>query len=307
MNTSNAEDDDIPCREARKAQRLLYEKAHQLFQERLEVFIDTVEFPLPYNLCDQLCTVRWGIPCMELSISNDLREAINQLHNWYQRLVDWLLWIEVLKHFEGNDAWSIRKRYVEPLAYFCMMQPSSTRERFGSIATNALHQANLTLLSNYKDRLDQDKHGHLNRTQREKQINRLGETWTCCAAFLQALRGLDSKNFSSASYNFRNLASHGIAPRFEQGETNFVKRSIEPWSELVEQPDGTYQLVPHPTKKTICYGIGGTLPLSYQAAYDTCAKEYLNALTTFHTYQALIRELLQALASKPENVPLPVG
>ena len=135
--------DEVPCREGRKAQRQLYEKAHQLFQDRLEVFIDKVEYPLPYDLCDQIRTVPWNMPCMDLSISNDLREAINQLHSWYHSLVDWHLWIDVLKKFEGNDAWYIRKRYIEPLAYFCMMQPSSTRERFGSIATNALHQANL--------------------------------------------------------------------------------------------------------------------------------------------------------------------
>ncbi|MCP3433772.1 hypothetical protein [Stutzerimonas stutzeri] len=289
--------DEVPCREGRKAQRQLYEKAHQLFQDRLEVFIDKVEYPLPYDLCDQIRTVPWNMPCMDLSISNDLREAINQLHSWYHSLVDWHLWIDVLKKFEGNDAWYIRKRYIEPLAYFCMMQPSSTRERFGSIATNALHQANLALLNDYKDQLDQDKRGYLSRSQREKQIRCLGKSWECCTGFQQALQRLDSKDFSRASYNFRNLASHGIAPRFEQGETNFVKRSIEPWSELVEQADGTYQLVSHPIKKAVCYGVGGTRPLSFQAAYDACAKEYLNALATFHSYQALVRELIQALAT----------
>ena len=300
MRTSNISDDDIPCREARKAQRQLYDKAHNLFQDRLEVFIDTVEFPLSYDLCDQISKAPWNMPCMDLSISNDLRETINQLHNWYHSLTDWYLWIEVLKDFEGSDAWSIRKHYVEPLAYFCMMQPSSTRERFGSIATTTLHQANLALLKGYKDQLDQDQKGHLNRTQREKQIRRIGEPWGWCSGFQRALQMLDSKEFSRASYNFRNLASHGIAPRFELGETNSVTRSIEPRTELIEQPDGSYQEVPHPTKKTVCYGIGGTTPLSFHAAYNACAKEYSNALVTFHSYQDLVREIVKALPKNSE-------
>lgn len=295
MDSSNTID-EIPCREARKARRRLYEKAHQLFQEKLEVYIDQVEYPLAYGLCDQIQTVRWNLPLLDLSISNDLRETINLLHGWYNHLIDWLLWSEVLEEFEGDDAWSIRIRYIEPIAYFCMMQPSSTRERFGNIATNSLHQANLTVLKDYEDRLDQDEHGYLSRARREKQLRRLGQTWKGFSAFQQALQKLDSKDFGRASYNYRNLASHGIAPRFEIGETNLVKRSIEPWSELVDQGDGTYQLVPHPTKKAVCYGIGGTAPLSFKDAHDACSKEYLHALATFHSYQTLVRELLQSLA-----------
>ncbi|WP_439859129.1 hypothetical protein [Pseudomonas sp. MBLB4136] len=278
--------------------RKLYESAHTLFMEKLETFIDKAEYPLSYDLSDEIRKVYWGPAIMELSIANDLKETINQLHCWYGHLVDWSLWIDVLKQFEGEQEWYIRRQYVEHHAFYCMLQPSSTRERFGSIATNALHQASLLLQEGYKDQLDQDEHGYLSRRKREAQVKRLGTNYTCFAPFLQALTHLDNKSFSTASCNFRDLASHGIAPRFEQGETSFVRRYIKPWSELTKNPDGTAQFVEHPTKKAVCYDFGGTQPLSLQKAYDACWQEYLKAVQLFHAYQTLLRELLSALASR---------
>jgi len=152
---------ETSCIEARKAQRQLYEKANQLFLDQLEVYVEEESFPLPYDLCEEICSVPWHLPGMEISISGDIREAINQLHSWHEHMVSWSIWIETIKNFEHNDAWSLRNMYVEPIAFFCMFQPSATRERFGSIATNAIHQANLHLTRDYKDRLDQDSHRHL--------------------------------------------------------------------------------------------------------------------------------------------------
>lgn len=296
--------DDIPCREARKAQRELYESAHRLFMDRLEVFIDPVEYPLSYDLSDEVQKVRWGPAIMELAIANELRESINQLHSWYGYLVDWSAWIDVLKQFDGEQEWSVRRQYVEQLAFYCMLQPSATRERFGAIATNALHQANLALQVDYKDRLDQDQYGYLSRKKREVQLKRLGAHYTCFVPFQQALIRLDGRVFSRASYNFRHLANHGIAPRFEQGETSFVKRSIGPWRELIKQPDGTALFVDHPTQKAVYYGFGGTPPLSFRQAYDACWQEYLYAIQLFHAYQTLLRELMTALSMRYPRVDI---
>ncbi len=290
--------EEIPCREARRTMRNLYESAHTLFMERLEVYIDKIEYPLSYDFADEILKVYWGPAAMDLSISNDLKETINQLHCWYGYLVDWSIWIDVLKNYEDEQEWSIRRQYVEHLAFYCMLQPSSTRERFGAIATNAIHQANLLLQKDYKDRLDQDEHGYLSRKKREIQIKRLGENYTGLTSFLQALTHLDNKSFTTSSYNFRDLANHGIAPRFEQGETSFVTRYIEPWQELVKNSDGSAQLVEHPTKKAVCYGFGGTQPLSFQKAYNACWQEYLKAIHLLHAYQALLREISFTLAKR---------
>jgi hypothetical protein len=294
---------NVPCREARKAQRQLYERAHHFFMDRLEVFIDTAEFPLSYDLCEQIKAIHWYTPIMGLSIGNDLCEAINQLHSWYQSLVDLSLWIEVLKEFDDEDQWSIRSRYVEPLAFYCMLQPSATRDRFGTIATSALHQANLHVQAGYKDSLDQDRQGFLSRNKREAQLKRLGSQWSAFQSFLQTLAALDAKEFSQASLNFRNLASHGIAPRFEQGESSFVTRAFVPRSELLEQLDGSYRLVDHPIEKAVSYGFGGTPPLSFQTVHDVCSQQYLKALGAFHAYRSLLREVINVLTSQPETTP----
>lgn len=293
--------EEVPCRETRKAMRDLYESAHRLFMDKLEAFIDPIEYPLSYDLADRIQHIQWGPAFMGLAVANDLREAINLLHSWYGYLVDWSLWIDVLKQFEGEQEWSIRKQYVEQLAYYCMLQPSATRKRFGTIATNVLHQANLILEADYKDSLDQDGNGYLSRKRREAQLKRIGASYTCFAHFSQVLKHLDNKTFSEASFNFRDLASHGIAPRFEQGETSFVKRTIEPWSELVEQSDGSSLLVDHPTKKAVCYGFGGSQPLSFQQAHDACSKEYLKAIQLFHAYQTLLEELSITITARHQT------
>lgn len=291
--------DDVPCREARKAMRELYESAHKAFMDRLEIFVDRIEFPLSYDLAEEIQGISWGPIFSGFGIGSELKEAINQLHAWYSCLVDWSLWIDVLKQFEGEQEWFVRKQYVEHLAFYCMLQPSATRERFGSIATTALHQANLILCKHYKDHLDQDRYGFLSRKRREDQLKRLGAEYANFPLFRSALARLDDKAFSQDSYNFRHLASHGIAPRFEQGETSFFTRSICPLSELVHQSDGSALLVDHPTKKSVCYGFGGRGPLSFQQAYDACWDEYLKAVKLFHAYQTLLRELQAALTDAP--------
>lgn len=282
--------------------RELYESAHSMFMDKLEVFIDKIEFPLSYDLTDEIREVSWGSSMMSFAVATELKETINQLHCWYGYLVDLSLWTEVLDAFEGNDRWYIRQQYVEQLAYYCMLQPSATRERFGMIATTALHQANLQLREDYNDHLDQDGKKYITRRFREEQLPILGHDYRCFQRFLQALRNLDNKSFETASRNFRNLASHGIAPRFEQGETSFVNRSVEPWSDLVKQPCGGYLPVSHPTKKAIWYGFGGTQPLTLQQVFNASWNEYLKAIKLFHSYQSLLREILTTIRSRPSEL-----
>lgn len=295
--------DDIPCREARRAMRELFESAHSMFMNKLEVFIDKIEYPLPYSLTKEIQEVSWGVPMMSLGIATELSETINQLHTWYNHLKNWSLWIETLEQFDGNNRWYIHKNYVEQLAFYCMFQPSATRERFGTIATNALHQANLELQDNYKDRLDQDQNNsYMSRRHRENQLLTLGIHYSKFPKFMQSLRALDDKKFKQISYNFRDLASHGIAPRFEQGETSFVTRSIEPWSDLVEQPDGSHKFVKHETKTSICYTLGARHPLTFQQAFDASWHEYLKTIKLFHSYQSLLREILSTIKSQPSKL-----
>jgi hypothetical protein len=280
--------------------RNLYERAHSIFMDKLEDYKHETKYPFPYDLANDIKEYKFNIPMMSLSIANDLSELINQLHSWHDNLVCWTIWNEVLKLFSGTEEWSIRHQYVEVIAYYCMLQPSATRERFGTIATTFLHHANLTLVTDYKDQLDQDQHGYLSRRKRDTQLNRIGKSHQSFEKFHNNLKRLDDKSFNQNSYNFRDLASHGIAPRFEQGETSLVKRSFIAWEDLVEQPDGSYLPVKHPTKKSVSYGIGGSQPLSFKDAYEACWQEYLKATQLLHSYQGLIKEILKLT---PSHIP----
>lgn len=46
------------------------------------------------------------------------------------------------------------------------------------------------------------------------------------AAFVAALRSLDEDDYLELTRNFRNLASHAIAPRLTVGHTNMVVRRV---------------------------------------------------------------------------------
>jgi len=53
------------------------------------------------------------------------------------------------------------------------------------------------------------------------------------------------------SRNFRDQSAHSFAPRQLIGETSRVLRSIVPWTDLVERPDGTFADVVDPARKMV--------------------------------------------------------
>jgi hypothetical protein len=290
--------DEVPCREARKEMRELYELAHRMFMDKDEVFIDSFEL-LSYDLTDLIKELSWGIGPMGMTIAGDLMESINLIHRWYRCLIDLSIWTEVLNEFSDEARWRIRDKYVEQLAYYSILQPSAARDRFGTIATTALHQANVSLRENYKDSLEQDNKGFLSRRHREQQLNKLGSHYPFFMNFKTALRGIDDKDFSQKVFNFRNLSSHGIAPNFEMGEVSLCKRWIGPSENLVEQACGGYQLVSDPSKKSVYYGFGGTGPISFEKVYDACWVQFERTVQVHHAYEALLKELITHLHQRP--------
>jgi hypothetical protein len=284
-------------------ERKLFEEAFQKFLDRREAAGAPAGYPLSYELINVAKNGGWD-HFIGMMVSDELREVINSLNEWHRYLIDWQAWLEVLKDYEGNDAWSVRLQFVEPLVFACMFHPSSTRDRFGAIATNAVHQGNLRVDSSYKDRLDQDdkRGGHLKRRETEKQLDRIGGRWKKYPVFGQRLRTTDSQEYRKLTRNFRNLASHGIPPRFEIGETGFVRRSVGPWSETVKQPDGSYKMVQVPGRRAVTYGFGGTPPLGLADMRIANGAEFQSARATLLAYEDLVREILAAMDTTRELV-----
>jgi hypothetical protein len=277
--------------------RTLYERAYSLFLDRLEVASTPKNFPLPYGLAEEVMQANWPhMPFVDHMIAGELTETTNQLNAWGDWLLHLSLWAEVLSEFDEQDAWTIQHSYIDPLAQVCLTQPSATRDRFGHIATDAIHQANLCTVEGYKDHLIQDDRTRpLSREERENQIKIIGARWGKTSAFRQALTSLDTKTYRDATRNYRNLASHAIAPRFRFGITNMVARSIRPVTEMVEQPNGTYVPTPHPSQKCVSYAFGGTEALDLQEVHRLSRQEFDQAVRVFNAYCALLRELLSAL------------
>ncbi|MBB4867288.1 hypothetical protein HNP46_006199 [Pseudomonas nitritireducens] len=280
-----------------KSQRSLLERANDKFLDEMDKFKHEEFYPLQYEICEAIKEHEWHIPLMEISISGDLKEAINKIHQWYNTEKHWKCWERAISSFKLKDAWTIRNIYIESLSQYCLLQPSATRDRFGTIATTALHQANLQLIEKYEDKLDSDKRGFLTRPDREKQLKRLGMVgnWKEAQGFLTSLSRLDDNNYKKKTYNFRNLASHGISPRIEIGETNFVTREITNSTYRSEQQDGSYLVLEDPSKKSVTYGIGGTSPLNPSETLLTIDTEIKKTIEVFNSYKKLLLEITSRL------------
>lgn len=230
-------------------------------------------------------------------VTEDLRELLNLLNHWAMLLFSWSVWIDVLSQIEDdNDRWTLRLQTVDPIAFYCVYQPAATRDRFISVATSALHQGNLrSNISGYTDvlRADALSPGQFLRSREQRvQLAALGTHWASFGDFRIALERLNSRAYVKTTLNFRNCSSHSIAPKFEEGETNFVTRSIRPLQQLVEQPDGSSRLEEHPTRKIVSYGFGGPPPIRYSDVIEANRIEYQLAIGTLSAYQRLLEEIV---------------
>lgn len=273
-------------------------KVYRTFTDELYRHPDDSGYPISYDICEMVRKVHWGL-YGGLAVSWDISEIINSLHDWYGQVRSWSAWVKALKNYDGNDAWHIRRQCIQPVAFFCMFQPSAFRDRLGKISTQAIHQANLRIDSTYPDRLDQDddRRAFLSRRRSEKQLARIGHRWPNYNFFETGLKRVDSPEYREVTRDYRNLASHGTPPYFEWGETNLMTRSIVPRSDLVNQGDGTHQLVEHPTRKAVSYSLGGMQPLALSDMLEINKTQLTLAFAAFHAYQALVEEMIVALDS----------
>lgn len=259
------------------------------------------DYPISFDLVKQVEEQQWEL-LMHFQVEGDLRETINLLNKWRRHLLDWEVWLDVLPSFADNDAWTVRDHFIEPLVFYCMMQPSSIRDLLATVATNTLHHFNRQTVRGYPDKLDQDDGPRiLGRKKKELQVLRIGAYCSGTGKFMADLTELDSKAYRLSTRNFRNLASHAIAPRFEFGYTNLVTRSILPASHLAPQGDGTYHAIDHPSKKHVAYSFGGTPALDLREVFTANSGEYRRAAQALSSYEALLIELMGKVPVPPDR------
>ncbi|MBK7324868.1 MAG: hypothetical protein IPI89_01630 [Propionivibrio sp.] len=109
---------------------------------------------------------------------------------------------------------------------------------------------------------------------------------------------MDSESYRQQTFDYRNRASHFIAPRLELGEVQFVTRSIVPATRMVQQPDGSYRQKEIDGKKVVAYDLGGIRPLTLNEIIETNSCEYHFAIAALDAYSDLLREIVSAKTSK---------
>ena len=274
------------------------EQAFRAFLDAREQLPLAPDFPFRFDLVDEVKSGSWRFMRGEM-IADHLQETTNLMNEWGLRLRDWNAWLAVHDAIaDAQEAWWLQRDLVEPLVFWCMLRPSAIRDLFGFIATHAVHQANLVVNPNCQDRLDEDaEKWPLKRSRREKQLCRIGARWPGCKRFAACLTKADSKAYRDLTFDYRNLASHGMAPRFEFGHTNSVRRAVVPKSEIVLNPDGTYSVDESSTKTALSYAFGGTPPLKLREMHAANQSEFDHARAAFEAYRDLLRELLDAIRS----------
>ncbi|MCK4151998.1 hypothetical protein [Ralstonia pseudosolanacearum] len=283
-------------------------------REALEHYLTTLEtlsfpaqlnrLPLPHGLCPHIQSVRWGVPMIDQLVENELSELTNTLNEWRSALRRWYVWLEVLARYDEQTAWALQWEFVESIAFQCLFYPSATRDRFGFVATNALHQARMTADSAYKDVLDQDpkkpdgKQRMLTRPDREAQLSRIAEPYEGRDTFMDRLQSLDGKDYRNLTRDYRNRASHAIAPRLSVGLTNIVVRRVVPATKLVEQENGFYKEEVIPNRQQVSYGFGGLPPLPLREVFAANLAESEKARTCFMSYVDMFNGALASLADE---------
>lgn len=225
----------------------------------------------------------------------EVRETINTLNAWGVRLHEWGAWNLVIDSYEsGDEKWEVLYHFVEPLAFYCMLQPSSLADRLTVAAETLLHQANQFVFSEQRDHLDQDglpPGKTLRRSDRRRQLGRLGKHWTKFGVFREALNAMDGNDYQKTTRNFRDLSAHSFAPRLMVGQVVRAIRSIVPKTEMVQQPCGSYLPVMHPTQKCVQYAAQALPPLDLKVTRAANLIEYQNAITAMKAFSSLIDEL----------------
>lgn len=108
---------------------------------------------------------------------------------------------------------------------------------------------------------------------------------------LNALRNIDSASYKERTRNFRNLASHAIAPRLGWGYTNIARRV------LVAGPAPYPFGARHAAKRDhhVAYPFGGTPPIPVREAFELNLAEYALAVDAIVLYGRLLDEVLAQL------------
>ncbi|WP_183017635.1 hypothetical protein [Delftia sp. UME58] len=260
---------------------------------------------LPYDF-EQIDRYQWSLLGAEM-VRDELRELTNLLNGWLGLLRRWKAWNSVIAGYEKDDAWELRREFLEALAHQCLLLPSAMRDTFTFVATNSMHQVRLAQDASYPDRIDGDptthdeKPRHLTRRQKEQRLLKLLAPWSVAKKFVNLICSLDAHDYRSATSDYRNRTSHAIGPRLGIGMTRAVVRSVKPATEHKKQANGTYEMVRIPGRMSVGYGWGGTLPLDIEDACTVNLEQFRRARACYECYWSLLLDGMKGIPLIPRT------
>lgn len=252
-----------------------------------------------YLLYDQveLTGPRWSMVGATL-ISDELRELTNNLNAWLRSLRQWHAWMMVATQYSDDERWELEHEFVAALATYCLLQPSAIRDALTLVVTNGMHQMRLVTDPTSVDSLPLDQapwepRKFPTRRKKEEQLASVIGKWPEGALLMERLRFLDDKQVRELTSDFRNRASHSIAPRFSRGITRTVTRSVVQATRHEKGEDGRYEIVPIPNRAVICYSVGGTDALNLDAVRQVNLRQFEAAVACFDIYVELLKKAVR--------------
>ena len=273
----------------------------------------------PYDLCEgEELDTAYNVPFVDLQIKNDLRSLINCLNRWVTEARKWQAWIPVLDEYDETDRWDLRIEFVDPIAHQCLLEPSAMRDRLLRALHFLLHHGNMSVNPEYKDVFQADvrtkkmlgrgdaviSERHMSRREFEEDISRLSHGWDAAHSVIEKLKKLDDESVREVTLDFRNAASHSIAPQFEFGINPYVTRGIR-YAQIAENhSDGTVTWNDDKTHTVVSYGFGERDPLQRRQTFQVIRDQVKHAQDAIVLYEALLREVvgrIKAKASKNDH------
>lgn len=283
----------------------LFRSAIDAYLEALGNTLEPNESYFPYDF-DFIHNRKWHILGDQM-VKDELRELTNIMNRWCGDLRRWHAWNNVIRSFGENEAWTVRREFVEALVHHCLLEPSAVRDRYTFVATNAFHQIRLSSEAGYEDRLEGDpnkpneKLTFLTRRKKEKRLEKVISVWPESKGFLESLSSINDNTYRKATSDYRNRVNHAIGPRLGVGITQVVTRSVVQATHLKKQPDGTYRDEPILGKLSVSYGFGGTQPIDLEEARISNLEQYQLARTCYNQYFELLKSKVECIKLEAEN------
>ena len=249
----------------------------------------------------------------KMMIEDDLREITNILNEWCHLLHRWYAWNKVLDFYKEDEQkeWELESEFLGLIINKCLFVPSRIKDTFINVGIENFHQIRLATDNKYEDKIEKYKYDARLREVDQKLVQSHPSRWQkelilkdilCIynhVDFFDKLETLNDDQYQKQlTKDYRNLSSHGIAPRITAGIVSPVIRTIIKTTKIEENADGSYSEVEVKGKTSIAYSFGGKQPLDRNILFNANLEEFKKAISCYKEFKSL---LIETISKIPNN------